>query len=132
MKLITKNTDYAVRALLFMGSQKGLLVSARQIAQTQQIPYQFLRRILSALIEAKLVVSKEGVGGGFRLKTATGKIRLSDVMRVFQGEVVLSECMFRKKLCQNRKSCLLRRQIMRIEDKIRKEFDHITIGRLLK
>ncbi|HQP91702.1 MAG TPA: Rrf2 family transcriptional regulator, partial [Candidatus Omnitrophota bacterium] len=67
MRLITKNTDYAVRALVFMGANQKVFVSARQISEAQGIPYQFLRRILNELILAKLVISKEGVGGGFRL-----------------------------------------------------------------
>lgn len=35
MKLIMKNTDYAVRALMALASDEGRFFSAREIAETQ-------------------------------------------------------------------------------------------------
>lgn len=62
MKVLTKNTDYAVRALISLGMKSGGWTSARAIADEQTIPYQFLRRILQELIRNGLVESKEGAG----------------------------------------------------------------------
>jgi Rrf2 family transcriptional regulator, cysteine metabolism repressor len=132
MRLITKNTDYAIRALLALAARKGSFRSARDIAQEQGIPYQFLRRVLNALIAAKLVESREGVNGGCRLVVPAAKISLIDVIGIFQGQVRLSECMFRRKLCGNRATCVLRREILRIERLVQDEFQGITIGGLLK
>ena len=58
MKLFTKHTDYAIRALLELAGSKDEFLSARQIAKQQRIPYQFLRQILQGLIKNKLVISK--------------------------------------------------------------------------
>ncbi|MBD3263800.1 MAG: Rrf2 family transcriptional regulator [Candidatus Omnitrophica bacterium] len=130
MKLLTKHTDYAVRALLVLAKKRGEFISAREIAEAQNMPYQFVRRILQQLIRHKLVVSKEGTGGGFRLNTSPEKISTVDIIRIFQGKVQLSECMFRKRLCRRRRNCALRKQIKRIERIVSKEFENITIGRL--
>jgi Rrf2 family protein len=129
--LITKNTDYAVRALLSLAKSGKGYRSAKAIAVEQGIPYQFLRRILVALIRAKFIASLEGAGGGYALAVAAGKIRILDVIRLFQGEVRLSECLFRRRFCQNRGSCVLRKEIVRIERIVQDEFDHLTIGGLL-
>ena len=40
MKLITKNTDYAIRALMVLAKHKGEYVSAREIAGEEKLPYQ--------------------------------------------------------------------------------------------
>lgn len=131
MRLITKNTDYAVRALLALaGTQEPL--SAREISRRQGIPYQFLRRILNRLIAAGLVEAKEGAAGGCRLAVRPDRIRVVDVMRVFQGELRLSECLFRGAFCANRRTCALRRQILRIEGMVRREFAGLTVAGLLK
>ena len=50
MKVLTKNTDYAIRALLALEAQKGSYVSAKSIATGHDIPYQFLRRLLQEMI----------------------------------------------------------------------------------
>jgi len=132
MKLLTKHTDYAIRALLELAKNKDKFLSARQIAKQQRIPYQFLRRILQGLIKNKLVISKEGNGGGFRIDKNPNLMSIVDVIAIFQGNIQFSDCMFRKKLCANRSSCVLRTQINRVEKLVGKEFEVITIGRLLK
>ena len=64
MKLLTKNTDYAIRALLILAMRKDEFISSREIAEKEQIPLLFLRRILQALLKSKIIESKEGVSGG--------------------------------------------------------------------
>ncbi|MDP8216734.1 MAG: Rrf2 family transcriptional regulator [Candidatus Kaelpia imicola] len=132
MKLLTKHTDYAIRALLGLAKDKDKLLSAREISKQQHIPYQFLRQILQKLIKSKLVISKEGAGGGFRINNDPDLMSIVDIIAIFQGNIQLSDCMFRNKLCVNRSSCVLRKQINRVEKLVTKEFEAITIGRLLK
>lgn len=129
MKLLTKNSDYAVRALASLDS--GTFRSARAIAEEQEMPYQFLRRILRDLIKERVVVSKEGGSGGFRLNVDPARISVADIIRVFQGDVQFSTCMFRRKVCGNRSSCALRREIKRIEEMVEKELGKITLVRLM-
>lgn len=131
MKVLTKNTDYAIRALLVLGAHEGEYVSARQISQEQGIPYQFLRRILQALSKHGLISSKEGVQGGVKLERYPGTIKIREVIEIFQGKVELSECMFRKQICSNRANCVLRHEIMRIEQIVNHEFEQLTVGKLL-
>ncbi|MCK5306862.1 MAG: Rrf2 family transcriptional regulator [Candidatus Omnitrophica bacterium] len=132
MKLFTKHTDYAIRALLELAGSKDEFLSARQIAKQQRIPYQFLRQILQGLIKNKLVISKEGSGGGFRIDKDPDLMSIVDIIVIFQGNIQLSDCMFRKKLCANRSNCVLRKQINRIEKLVNEEFKSVTIGSLLK
>ena len=107
MKLLTKNSDYAIRALLVLAEKRDSFLSARDIAREQGIPYQFLRKILQELIKNKLVVSREGGKGGFKISKDPNSINIVDVRRVFQGNIQLAECMFRKQLCSNRETCML-------------------------
>jgi Rrf2 family protein len=131
MKVLNKETDYAVRALISLGMKPDNWVSARTISAEQAIPYQFLRRILQDLIRSGLVESKEGAGGGVRLGRVPEEIGVAEVIEIFQGKVQISECMFRKQLCSNRANCVLRHEIMRIERLVNNEFAKVTIGKLI-
>ena len=131
MKVLTKHTDYAVRALISLGMKSGSWVSAKAVSEEQAIPYQFLRRILQELIKKGLVLSKEGAGGGVMLGKDPDTIRVRDVIEIFQGQVQVSECMFRKQLCSNRANCVLRHEIMRIEQLVNDEFSKVTVGKLI-
>ncbi|NTW54493.1 MAG: Rrf2 family transcriptional regulator [Chlorobaculum sp.] len=131
MKVLNKETDYAVRALISLGMKPDGWVPAKAISDEQAIPYQFLRRILQELIRSGLVESKEGAGGGVRLGKNPADIGVAEVIEIFQGKVQVSECMFRKQLCSNRANCVLRHEIMRIEQMVNEEFSKVTIGKLI-
>jgi Rrf2 family transcriptional regulator, cysteine metabolism repressor len=131
MKLLTKDTDYAVRALIALGINKDNFISAREISKTQNIPYQFLRRILQKLSQHNLIESKEGKMGGVRLIGNPKKISVLDLIKIFQRNLELSDCMFRKKICPNRGTCVLRTEIKCIEDTVITEFKKLTIATLL-
>lgn len=132
MKLLTKNTDYAIRALLVLGARPDAYVSARDIAKVQEMPYQYLRKLLRELISEGFVESREGGRGGFKMKRAPADIKVADLMRVFQGEVQFLECMFRKSICNQRAVCVLRKNVKKIEEAVTAEFERITIGSLLE
>ena len=132
MKLLTKDTDYAVRAIVNLARHREGYRSSRTIAGEEGIPLQFLRRILQKLTRAGLVQSREGVSGGVKLNAAPRDIRVSDVIRIFQGDIELSECMFRKRLCSHRATCVLRSRIKTIEEMVRSEFDRVTIATLVE
>ena len=132
MKVLTKNTDYAIRALLALAAKKGSYVSAKSIATEHDIPYQFLRRLLQEMIRHGLIVSKEGVQGGFMMKKDPDTISITQLIEIFQGKVQVSECMFRKQICGNRARCVLRHEIMRIEQVVQSEFEKVTIGKLMR
>jgi Rrf2 family protein len=131
MKLLTKDTDYAVRAIVYLARNDDGYRSSREISEQEGIPLQFLRRVLRRLAKAGLVTSREGVTGGVKLKAGPGEIRVSDIIRIFQGDIELSDCMFRKRLCANRATCVLRKRIKSIEMMVSREFEKVTIARLL-
>ncbi|NTV99636.1 MAG: Rrf2 family transcriptional regulator [Chlorobiaceae bacterium] len=132
MKVLTKKTDYAIRALLMLAESKDRYVSAKTISLDQEIPYQFLRGLLQELIRLGHIVSREGAQGGFMISRDPEEIRVKQLIEGFQGQVQVSECMFRKQVCANRAKCVLRHEIMRIEQVVNNEFDKITIGSLLR
>mgnify|MGYP000873123371 CR=1 FL=1 len=131
MKLLTKNTDYAIRALLGLCLNPDEFHSAKEISDEQDIPYEYLRKIFQRLIREGLVESKSGGQGGVRLRVSPDTIKITDVIAIFQGTLQLSECMFRKKICRNRSRCVLRKHILRIEKIVTQEFGAMTIQSLL-
>jgi Rrf2 family protein len=118
--------------LLALAARKGSYVSARSIATEHDIPYQFLRGLLQEMIRHDLIVSKEGVQGGFMMKKDPDTISVTQLIEIFQGKVQMSECMFRKQICGNRARCVLRHEIMRIEQVVQSEFEKVTIGKLMR
>jgi len=130
MKLITRNTDYALRVLLYMAHDTETMFTAAQLIGKLKIPGPFLRRLLQDLGKHGILQSYKGKNGGFSLKIAPEKIRVLDVMRIFQGNVEITNCMFKKSLCPDKRRCPLRVKVNAIEKKVIADFSSITIASL--
>ncbi len=132
MKLITRNTDYAVRALCCIAEQKQEVISADQLVKSLDMPRPFLRKILQTLNKKGLLNSSRGKGGGFALALSPGKITLTDVMKIFQGPIRLNECKFKKSHCPYISDCLLKKKIDEIEKEVIAKLKAITIASITK
>ncbi|HOG23234.1 MAG TPA: Rrf2 family transcriptional regulator [Candidatus Omnitrophota bacterium] len=131
MKLITRNTDYAVRALCYLARQDQKSVPVSEMVTALKIPRPFLRKLLQTLSTEGILDSFKGQAGGFALAKTPSKIRLTDLIRIFQGTVELNECVFRKKICPNRSTCKLKREIDAIEKYVLKRLSGVTVASLL-
>jgi len=132
MKLITRDTDYALRALCFIAGHEEEIVPAAVLVKESKIPLPFLRKILQKLNKAKILKSYKGQGGGFILLIPPRRIFLLDLIRIFQGRLQLNECFFKKKICPNIKICKLRKKIDNIEKYVISQLKNFTIADLLK
>jgi Rrf2 family protein len=132
MKMITRSTDYAVRAVCRMAKKDKGVISVTELVRELGIPRPFLRKILQTLNRYGLVRSYKGIGGGFSLARNPDKIRLADIIAVFQGPFRMNECIFKKRLCPNRKTCPLKKRVDEIERRASREIGLITIGSLLR
>lgn len=132
MKLITRDTDYAVRALCFIARNKDRVVCASELVKELKVPRPFLRKILQSLNRGSVLKSYKGKGGGFLLNRPAEKIFLIDLMRIFQGGIELNECLFKKKLCPNREICLLRNKLVKVEKEVISHLESVSIASLQK
>jgi Rrf2 family protein len=83
---ITAKADYAVRAALELAAvEDGEPIKGERLAESQDIPLQFLEHILLELKHARIVRTKRGVHGGYWLARAPEEITLADVIRAVEG-----------------------------------------------
>lgn len=132
MKLITRNTDYAVRVLCCISEEKQKVISTDRFVKSLEMPRPFLRKILQTLTKEGLLNSSKGKDGGFALAISPEEITLTNVMEIFQGPIKLNECTFKKKVCPNIKDCPLKKKIDVIEREVIAKLKAITISSILK
>ena len=132
MKLITRDTDYAIRALCFIAKSKEEIVSVTELVKNLKVPRPFLRKILQILNKKGLLKSYKGLGGGFRLVLAPDRISLAGLIEIFQDLPKLNECIFKKRVCPNTKTCKLKKKIDSIQKYIISELENINLVSLLE
>jgi Rrf2 family protein len=77
---------YALKALLHLArAEERGLVKIREIADEESIPEKFLEGILLLLKNGRLVTSRRGREGGYRLRRAAAEITIAEVVRLVDG-----------------------------------------------
>jgi len=130
MKLITRDTDYAIRALLAAASEPGKMTNVDELVKKTKIPKPFLRKIVQTLNKHKLIKSFKGRGGGFLLSVDPADLTIIDIIEVFQGEFRLTECFFRKKACPRKEICKLKKSTDDIADYVKSKLREISLASL--
>ena len=82
MKLITRDTDYALRAICFLASNKKGHFCVPKLVKKLGIPGPFLRKLLQVLHNKGILNSFKGKGGGFSLAKAPKDIFLVNIMHI--------------------------------------------------
>lgn len=104
--LITRATEYAIRALLYLAKQpKGQIVLKKDICASQDITPAFLTKILQPLIKDGVVGSQRGVGGGFFLIKDPAEVTLLDVVKAEEGPLYLNHCIAEAGICERDVFC---------------------------
>jgi Rrf2 family protein len=132
MKLINRDTDYAVKALLYISKKNPERISVSELVKALDIPKPFLRKTLQTLNREGVLNSFKGKGGGFVLAMPPEEILLTRLIDIFQKPVKLADCIFKKKICSDIGTCPLKKRIDTIEQHVISELESITIESLLR
>ncbi len=132
MKLLNRDTDFAVKALLYIAQKDPERISVSELVKALDIPRPFLRKILQILNTEGILNSFKGKGGGFVLDMRPEEILLTRLIEIFQKPVKLTECIFKEKICSDIGTCPLKKRIDAIEQHIISELESITIESLLR
>ena len=105
---ITRQADYAVRAVLHLARTGDTRTATSMIAEEQRIPPSFLAKIISQLSIAGLLHTSRGARGGVTLARDAKDITLLEVVEAIDGPIQLNECVADNGNCSFEADCPLR------------------------
>ncbi|WKZ33039.1 MAG: Rrf2 family transcriptional regulator [Thermodesulfobacteriota bacterium] len=106
MLQLTRNGEYAVRAVLYLASQPpGKPALITEISESQEVPKSYLSKIMQHLVRAGLVRSRRGINGGFTLARPAESITLKETIEAVEGPIHLNICLIKKGECHRDDFC---------------------------
>jgi Rrf2 family protein len=131
MKLSTRSR-YGTRILLELARNEGTSpVQVSEISRRQKIPVKYLEQLIRILKQADLVTSIRGPKGGHLLAKPPETITLGQLVRLFEGQSDLVECVSSPESCNNSDSCQVRQAWKEATTVLYKSLDTITIADLI-
>lgn len=94
MAHVSAGVEYALHSLLLLidAEELGQSASARDLAELQKIPAEYVAKLFTKLQKAGIVIAREGIGGGFALARPASDITALDVIEAVDGRKALFEC----------------------------------------
>ena len=128
---ITQHTDYALRALIYLGTNEDRLVTIQEISDRFSVSRNHLMKVVSGLIRGGFVDGLRGKGGGLRLARPPATIVVGDVVRHMESGMELVECFGANCACILDPDCQLKVALSSALAAFLKVLDGVTLANLL-
>ena len=135
--MLSKKTRYAMVALVYLAKEdSSKAVLSTEISKSEKIPQRFLENILLELKKMGILGSKLGKSGGYHLIKKPDEIRLSDIIRHFEGAIAMLYCVSEKQyqpceFCKDELTCKIRGVFKEIRDTTYGILDKTTLQDLI-
>jgi Rrf2 family nitric oxide-sensitive transcriptional repressor len=128
--MISRTAEYALRAVVVLGSSPGGPLATQQIAARTRVPAGYLSKVLQALGRAGLVEAQRGLRGGFVLARSLDELTLLDVINAVDPLERIERCPLGL-AAHGRRLCPLHRRLDQGMAQLEALFGGTTIGQLL-
>jgi Rrf2 family protein len=129
---LQNTSQYAIRILSYLANQKSdSLLSAKELAESLNIPYKFLTKIMGNMVKADLIKSIRGREGGYELNKSASDILISDILDLFNDSIHGEWCILGIGFCDSTNKCALHDQWVEPKNLIQKMFKETTLDNLI-
>jgi Rrf2 family protein len=133
--MLSQKAKYAIKALLVLAraQDEDLLVQARDISESENIPKKFLDLIFFELRRHGLIVSTRGREGGYSLSRPAAEIPIAAIVRAVDGPLAPLPCasvkFYRRCAdCDDEKTCEVRRLMREVRDAASAILDNTSLA----
>jgi len=124
---INRQTDYAIRLILYLAQQEiGTRVSTAEVRKEMKIPPALAQRIVADLARGEFIQTFPGRDGGLILARSAQEINLRQIVEHFEGKFFISDCLVDKGNCPFDNKCPVRLRWTRLQSHIVLELEQIT------
>ena len=128
----SKTASYSLNVLSYMATHEDFNMSAAFLHEKLEIPYPYLRQVLSKLSKSGFIHSTRGRSGGFAFSKAKGEIHIADIIDATDGLESLNKCILGFKNCPFNNECALHSVWETTRGNILKVLKETTLADLVK
>lgn len=128
----SKTTSYAISVLSYMARHKGEQYSAKKLHEILNIPWPYLRQLLTSLSKSGFIYSTQGRKGGFQLQKPPDQIILAEIIDSVEGLEILGTCIMGFEKCPFDHTCAMHEVWEDTRASIFKVLNSTTLETLLK
>ncbi len=105
---ITRFTDYALRALIYLGVSDKEIITINDVADSYGISKNHLMKVVQELSAQGYIEATRGRNGGIKLNYPSDQINIGELVRKFEQDSTLVECFGTNNQCVITPACQLK------------------------
>lgn len=127
---LTRYTDYGLRIMTYLALlPRDVLATSDLICQAYQLKPNHISKIVNQLSREKLIETRRGKGGGFKLAKNSNEINLGVLIAILEGRTPIVEC--NEPICVISQQCRLKRVFSQALDAFYQVLDGYTLADLV-
>ncbi len=130
MLRLSKRVEYGLIALQQL-ARSGNVLTAREIADENNISYDLVAKIMQDLKRDGMILSQQGVRGGYTLMLAPQQISVSRVIDALEEESSITECTSDTECCSRESVCTIKGPMHKLQEQVEQVLNSVTIAQLL-
>ncbi len=128
--MFSKSCEYGIKSILYIASRslEGERVKIDKVVENTGAPEAFTAKILTALIKHRILESKTGPDGGFRIDAKKMKeIMISQIVFAIDGDGIYNGCGLGLSECNDSRPCPLHHEFVKIRTQLKNMLETTTI-----
>jgi Rrf2 family protein len=125
-----KTTEYAFRILSFMAMDESRLYSVDEIFNKLQIPYRYLRKLMTNLTKSELIISVQGKSGGYRISRKIEDVKLLEIVTAVDPDYISGQCFFGFDNCALQTACAMHDKWTGVRTNIRNILENTSLANI--
>lgn len=105
MLTLSKQSDYALIIISQLRETNNEFIPLSRLVDNTNLPQRFLARIAATLVAHRILISREGRIGGYKLSQTVHSISLLDFLKIFEPLLGFLQCEKRGYKCKFEKIC---------------------------
>jgi len=127
---VSTKSQYALSLLAYLTSSGDDFVSLAEVSEKEGISYGYLEEIVAPLKKAKIIVSKAGRSGGYKLAKEPEYVKISEVVEIFEGKTAPVKCLSGHK-CAKEGECKTRAVWSKLKNSVDETLGRISLSDIL-
>lgn len=128
---LSKKVEYGILSMQYLADREDTLVSAKEMAESLEISFEFLSKTLQLLMKKGLVISQKGIKGGYLLAKPSNEISMSDIIYALDSKPELVDCNGDNgEDCERKDNCTIRKPLEILQVKLNVLFDLTKLSEL--
>lgn len=128
---LNNTTQYAIRILSYIAKNgDSRLYPAKELSEKLNIPYKFLTKIMTELVNKSFVSSIKGRVGGYALAKKANEISVLDIIDIYIDPETRKKCILGMGLCDDSNKCGLHDKWVNPRDLINDMYKNTTLDTL--